>query len=272
MKQGFDASQDLTQFAAGLVSAGYSFVGRYYNINNPSKNLTLAEAKALSAAGIAIIAVWENGYPTEASYFSHDVGVYDGTSAYYYAHKTIGQPSGNPIYFAVDYDASTADLASGIIPYFQGIADGFNAISSNSPVYPVGIYGSGLVCQALLGQNLATYAWLAQSSGWQDSSSFTGCRIWKFTHLYFITRCFGSFFSISHRSDFGLAIRTSWHVIIIKRFRILACHLFHTCNTLSTCYVCQCLPAHTIANGMNARNIGLVISIHYYFSFFGNYT
>lgn len=174
MKQGFDASQDLTQFAAGLVSAGYSFVGRYYNINNPSKNLTLAEAKALSAAGIAIIAVWENGYPTEASYFSHDVGVYDGTSAYYYAHKTIGQPSGNPIYFAVDYDASTADLASGIIPYFQGIADGFNAISSNSPVYPVGIYGSGLVCQALLGQNLATYAWLAQSSGWQDSSSFTG--------------------------------------------------------------------------------------------------
>lgn len=173
MQQGFDASRDLTPFAPGLKAAGYSFVGRYYNINNQAKNLTLAEAKVLSSLGLSIIAVWENGYPIKSSYFSHDVGVHDGTSAYFYAQKTIGQPAGTPIYFAVDYDASSADLVNNIVPYFIGIADGFKAISGNSPVYPVGVYGSGLVCNSLLTQNLAAYTWLAQSSGWQGSAGFT---------------------------------------------------------------------------------------------------
>ena len=169
MKQGFDANRDLTAFALGLKDAGYTFVGRYYNINNQSKNLTLAEAKILSALGLSIIAVWENGYPTKASYFSHAAGVHDGTSAYFYALKTIGQPAGKPIYFAVDYDASQADLLNNIVPYFIGIADGFNAISGNNPQYPVGVYGSGLVCNSLLTQHLASYTWLAQPADWQGS-------------------------------------------------------------------------------------------------------
>jgi hypothetical protein len=173
MKQGFDASRDLTPFAEGLKEAGYSFAGRYYNINNQAKNLTLAEAKVLSSAGLAIIAVWENGYPIKASYFSYDVGVHDGTSAYFYAMKTIGQPAGTPIYFAVDYDASSADLASSIVPYFNGIADGIKAIGGNDPLYEVGVYGSGLVCKSLLTQDLATYTWMAQPSEWQGSKDFT---------------------------------------------------------------------------------------------------
>src|SRR6202043_336171 len=64
MKKGFDTPSDLTPFAAGLKAAGYDYAGRYYNVNNHSKNLTLSEAQALTAAGLRIIAVWENGYPT----------------------------------------------------------------------------------------------------------------------------------------------------------------------------------------------------------------
>lgn len=173
MKKGFDANRDLTPFATGLKAAGYDFAGRYYNVNNHSKNLTLAEAQALTAAGIGIIAVWENGFPTAAGYFNYQKGVYDGTSSYHYALDQIGQPSGTPIYFAVDYDASAPDTSGPVTQYFQGVADAFQTISSGSPIYKIGVYGSGLVCSALLNGGKASYTWLAQSMGWGGSRTFT---------------------------------------------------------------------------------------------------
>jgi Rv2525c-like, glycoside hydrolase-like domain len=51
--------------------------------------------------------------------FSSAMGAADGK----YAAKTIGQPAGSAIYFAVDYDASAADIRNRIIPYFRAIAD-----------------------------------------------------------------------------------------------------------------------------------------------------
>lgn len=173
MKRGFDANRDLTPFAAGLKAAGYDFAGRYYNVNNHSKNLTLAEAQALTAAGISIIAVWENGYPTAAGYFTYQKGVYDGTSAYHYAQDTIGQPGGTPIYFAVDYDATATDISGPVMQYFQGVYDAFNTISSNSPIYSIGVYGSGLVCSTLLNAGKASYVWMAQPGGWGGSKTFS---------------------------------------------------------------------------------------------------
>ena len=173
MKKGFDSNKDLTRFATSLANKGYDFVGRYYNVNNPSKNLTLGEAHVLSQAGISIIAVWENGYPTSASYFSHAKGVDDGTSAYQYASSQINQPSLTPIYFAVDYDASAADINGPITEYFQGVMEGFNTISRNNPQYFIGVYGSGLTCDSILNVGNATYAWLAQSMGWRGSRTFT---------------------------------------------------------------------------------------------------
>src|SRR5690349_1055264 len=145
MKKGFDTNVDLTKFATSLKDKGYGFVVRYYNINNQSKNLTLAEAHILSNAGLSIAVVWENGFPTTAKYFTYEKGVFDGTAAYHYANDKIQQPAQTPIYFAVDYDASKDDLTNGILPYFKGIIDGFRAISKNNPSYLVGIYGSGLV-------------------------------------------------------------------------------------------------------------------------------
>src|ERR1700759_2608187 len=98
---GFDTNENCSKQIA-CISASYQFVGRYYNVNNQTKNLTHAEAAALSAAGISLVAIWENGYPTKASYFTHAAGVSDGTAAYHYGAGTIGQPPGSTIYFAVD--------------------------------------------------------------------------------------------------------------------------------------------------------------------------
>jgi len=177
MKKGFDTTGDLTRFASSLVKKGYDFVCRYYNINNPSKNLTLAEAHVLSNAGLRMVAIWENGYPITPGYFTHAAGVHDGTSAYYYALQQIGQPPSTPIYFAVDYDASAADVKGPVLSYFNGIRDGFNTISKNNPAYAIGVYGSGLTCTAMLQAGTASFSWLAQSMGWGNSRSFAGYNI-----------------------------------------------------------------------------------------------
>ena len=177
MRKGFDTPAHVTKFLACLRADRYNFVCRYYNVNNQAKNLTLAEAVAISSAGLGIVAVWENGFPTSAAYFSYAKGIFDGTSAYHYAQNEIRQPGGTPIYFAVDFDATQTNIKHVISEYFQGVNDAFNNISSNQPVYNVGVYGSGMVCSAMLASNFATYSWLAQSRGWGGSKTFTGYNI-----------------------------------------------------------------------------------------------
>lgn len=119
-----------------------------------------------------IVAVWENGFPTTASYFSFKKGIADGTAAYAYAEMTIHQPALTPIYFAVDYDASPSDATGPILEYFRGIVSAFNNMKGSSPGYFIGVYGSGLICRTLLDAGMVTYAWLAQSKGWRESSTF----------------------------------------------------------------------------------------------------
>jgi len=169
MKKGFDANTDLSPFANCLLEEGYNFVCRYYNINNPSKNLTYAEANVLSSLGLDIVAVWENGFPTSSSYFSESKGIYDGTAAHQYASLIISQTENTPIYFAVDYDASNNDVNGAISDYFAGITKAFNQLGSK---YLVGVYGSGLVCRNIRSADLASYSWLAQSSGWRESKTY----------------------------------------------------------------------------------------------------
>lgn len=166
MTKGFDANRDLSPFANCLLQEGYNFVCRYYNINNPSKNLTYAEANFLSSVGLDIVAVWENGFPTSSSYFSEQKGIYDGTAAYQYASLTILQPKKTPIYFAVDYDASEVEIDGAITAYFTGISKAFKQLGSD---YTIGVYGSGLVCRKIKNEGVASHSWLAQSTGWRES-------------------------------------------------------------------------------------------------------
>jgi len=98
----------------------------------------------------------------------------DGTRAYEYARDQVGQPEGAAIYFAVDYDASAADLEGVITDYFGGIAQAFETASGGQPAYPVGVYGSGCTCAWLLKHTSVSYAWLAMSRGWCGSRTFTG--------------------------------------------------------------------------------------------------
>ena len=172
MKKGLDTNLNITKFASSIRAQGYNFVCRYYNVNNPAKNLTLGEAHVLSSAGLEIVVVWENGLPTSSGYFNYARGVHDGTCAYHYAYQEITQPASTPIYFSVDYDASPADIQAYILPYFEGVKAGFNTISQNKPAYPIGVYGSGLVCTSVLESDIASFSWLAQSMGYLGSREF----------------------------------------------------------------------------------------------------
>jgi hypothetical protein len=167
--KGFDANRDCGQLIDKITAAKVDFVVRYYS-HNTAKNLSFSEAKLLSTAGVKLIAVWE-AQADKAISFSHASGVDDATTAYNLA-TAVGQPSGTPIYFAVDFDAAQPIVAGAIHDYFQGIADGFASISRNNPAYTVGVYGSGLVCSWLKGRNLVTHTWLSQSMGWTGSRDF----------------------------------------------------------------------------------------------------
>jgi glycoside hydrolase-like protein len=174
MAKGLDANVHCTDQAQCIKQAGFDFVGRYYKFVSRAQPLTRAEAIALSRAGLYIVAVYENGRPTRAGYFSHTKGLQDGKRAYEYARDVIGQPEGAPIYFAVDYDASIPDLDGVITEYFGGLAQAFDAASSGNPAYPIGVYGSGCTCAWLLKHTSVTYTWLAMSRGWCGSRTFAG--------------------------------------------------------------------------------------------------
>ena len=162
---GVDASTDCSPIADALVADGRQFVCRYY-ANSGAKRLSATELQNLRGAGLKVVVVWEDGHPTSANYFYFAKGVDDGTSAYHDALE-IGQPTNTPIYFAIDYDASDADLASGINDYFNGVTTGIKTAANGGAVNPVGVYGSGATCRFALARAWATFTWLAMSSGWR---------------------------------------------------------------------------------------------------------
>jgi hypothetical protein len=165
MERGIDASANCISIAKTLLKSGRSFVCRYY-ANFGSKRLTTTEARTLSQAGLRIVTVWEDGRPTDASYFSFAKGVDDGTSAYHDA-LLLNQPEGSVIYFAVDFDPRPDDISGVVADYFRGLADGFDTIGQGQPQYIIGVYGSGATCLALREGGLAQYSWLAMSTGWR---------------------------------------------------------------------------------------------------------
>jgi hypothetical protein len=174
-ERGIDCALDTTNLAQAISSNGLQFVARYYRGKSHFPALTAPEAAALSNSNLKIVAVWESA-SDKIGHFSHSTGVDEGTSAYRQA-LTVGQPPGTPIYFAVDADFDSQEISGPITDYFRGIADGFNAIGKQSPIYSIGVYGSGLVCSTLLAHGLAHFSWLAMSTGWRGSRTFNDWNI-----------------------------------------------------------------------------------------------
>ncbi|MDB5431460.1 MAG: hypothetical protein JWP35_2576 [Caulobacter sp.] len=175
-----DASQPCDAKAAALKQAGVQTVIRYYSRDTgiPAKRLSRPEAVKLAAAGLRIGIVHEAKHGNQIGSFSRALGVKDGAYARHYGAQEIGQPAGSAIYFGVDFDASTSELKTIILPYFEGVAEAFAAAGPDA-VYSVGVYGSGLTCAAVLDAGLAERAWLAQSTGWAGYKAFLKSGRWS---------------------------------------------------------------------------------------------
>jgi hypothetical protein len=169
--KGLDTTVELTRYAQALREVhGFDFALRYYS-HNAAKNLSLGEARALSAAGLQIGVVWETS-GTHPGFFTLAQGVADGAAAHSMAVDAIGQPEGSAIYFAVDYDATRADLVGPVSDYFTGVHAGLFAAGGGQQRYQVGVYGSGLCCAILREGGAAAFSWLSQSTGFAGSEAY----------------------------------------------------------------------------------------------------
>ncbi|WP_082083956.1 glycoside hydrolase domain-containing protein [Paenibacillus beijingensis] len=140
--------------AKALAAAGMQFACRYLvPANYAWKRLTRPEAEAISAAGMTIISVYETAANRPAG--GAAAGANDGAAAYKEA-VAIGQPAGSAIYFAVDYDARSAD--------YDAIEAYLKAAAAQIGPYKAGVYGSYTVIEEMAGRGAAAHFW--QTYAW----------------------------------------------------------------------------------------------------------
>ena len=181
LMKGIDANVSLKNVGACLKQNGFGFVMRYYSAGSNSKNLTKPEAQALVGAGLLLGVVFES--TAKRSLSGNAAGVADGKSAHDSAANKIGQPAGSPIYFAVDFDATPAEIPT-IVEYFKGVHDGLKQANGGTARYQVGVYGSGLTCTKLLANNLVTFTWLTESMGFNGSKQFRDQKLYNLLQIF----------------------------------------------------------------------------------------
>ena len=166
LELGMDTSVNCAGFAPCIVAAGMKFVVRYYS-NVAGKTVSPAEAKALSAAGLKLVVVYQDKQDA-VGFFDDGQGKASALRALDLA-KATGQPKGSAIYFAADFDPTADEVRGPISQYFMAVNRVFRAATVQ---YAIGVYGSGLTCRLLRDASLAQYAWLSQSTGFREYSSF----------------------------------------------------------------------------------------------------
>ncbi|MEM7226449.1 MAG: glycoside hydrolase domain-containing protein [Pseudomonadota bacterium] len=189
-----DTPFNTTAKATALRGEGIETVIRYYNFRNsntfPDKCLTAEEAQALTAAGLNLVAVFQQRQ-NRASDFSRQIGLRAGRRAHELAADKVGQPSGSAIYFAVDFDASADEIDTLIKPYFEGVRESLAAEGGGTPQYRVGAYGSGLLGKTLTAAGLIELTWLSMSSGFRGTRDALAAGDWHLHQFFPATTLLG---------------------------------------------------------------------------------
>ena len=165
---GIDTATDVSGIVDCLRGKGILFVGRYFSTYD-WKVIKKEEAQKISGADIYIVSIWQESanYP---EYFSYNQGKSDGKNAFKYSAE-IGQTPNTPVYFAVDFDA-TSEHKQRILDYFRGVKDGYGEYLKEYGInYKIGVYGSYWVLNWLKEQGIATYFYQAYASGWSGGEN-----------------------------------------------------------------------------------------------------
>ncbi|MEK3915137.1 DUF1906 domain-containing protein [Paenibacillus sp. FSL H7-0331] len=153
MTKGFDCATPLTvAVTAAFRSQNFEFVARYL-VPSGWKALSRKEAEIITEGGLQIVSVFET--TANRPLDGREAGLNDGATALQLAID-IGQPAGSAIYFAVDFDATIAQMNT--------IADYIAAAAEATPGYYTGVYGSYAVIEEMYKRGVCsrfwqTYAW-----------------------------------------------------------------------------------------------------------------
>ena len=190
-----DSSAPVTQsFLDQMKAIGISTIIRYYDHEDetlPGKTLRRGERDVIVMNGLKIGVVFQHRNNKFAS-FTALRGRQDAERSLILAAEN-SQPRGSAIYFGVDGPWNTPYELANVTAYFQEV----NARLAGSG-YRVGVYGSGLVCNALLANGLAELCWLAAPTSWPDFSAWYQTKRWRLVQLP-TTQCGG------RSVDFNLA-------------------------------------------------------------------
>ncbi|QDK69882.1 glycoside hydrolase domain-containing protein [Lactococcus protaetiae] len=173
-----------------LANFGVKYIGRYLtgtvgSANTP-KNLTVSEATAITAAGISIFPIYEDGGYV-LTYFTAAQGLTDGDAAGI-AARNLGIPANTVIYFAVDVDIEDGDIDGTVIPYFASVQSELANYG-----YQVGVYGTRNVCARVSNAGYANFAFVADmSTGWSGNLGFAMPQNWAFDQFCEFTLGSGS--------------------------------------------------------------------------------
>jgi len=167
--------------AAKMRGDGYLYVGRYLNeasAGGGSKMLEEGELTNIFAAGLGVFPIFQDNGRTLAEYY--------WGNGYTHAQKAhdqavhFGFNRGTVIYFAVDYDATDADMPQ-ILEYFRGVASG---LGSKGKRYVHGVYGSRNVCAEVTKETYARYSFVSGMSwGFSGNLGYPLPSNWSFNQI-----------------------------------------------------------------------------------------
>lgn len=161
--KGIDCAMEVSAEAATEIkAAGYDFVCRYLVPSTMAwKDLTLQEAQGISAGGLKLLCVYET--TADRVKGGAVAGAKDGKTARALA-EAIGMPTSGYLYFAVDYEPTTADLDT--------IEEYLRAAAEAAEDYPVGVYGNYNVVEAMKARGAAVGFWQCYAWSYGKKSEY----------------------------------------------------------------------------------------------------
>lgn len=168
--------------ARALFDDEYRYVGRYLDEPPEStlnKELQPGELADIFDAGLSVFPIWQYN-ARELADFSYTRGFQDALRAHDRAVH-YGFNRGTVIYFAVDYDATQADIESNIVPYFNGVLAG---LINRGKRYVHGVYGSRNVCAEVTKHTYARWSFVSGMSwGFSGNLGFPLPANWAFNQI-----------------------------------------------------------------------------------------
>lgn len=163
MTRGIDTDQSVIGCSSQIKKEGFDFVFRYVPFGSKTYPVTTPEIVNCHASGLGVGFIVENGFPTDATYFTPGMATAQAVIANK-AFVSLNVPTNIPAFFAIDYDANPQV----VLGYFSELH--FSQFHKRG--WPIGVYASDAVCRAISEAGYASYFWVAFSNGgWAGSDN-----------------------------------------------------------------------------------------------------